>query len=238
MHFTYSNGCLRVDCNEVGFSPRNVEALCRVGQSTKKGGDNATRYVGEKGIGFKSVFKAADVVWICSSDYSFKFDKTKPLGMIAPIWDDFPAPVKPGFTSFYLQLSESYNRRGLLDELRSLDSRLLIFLRRLRSITVSISEPLRKTWKSSFSRAEIGKDLIRLVENNKACDYIVTRHQVANMPQESKRQGVSSSEIILSFPITEEKQPKRESQQAYAFLPIRHYGFEASLIPCELLEWP
>jgi hypothetical protein len=46
-----------VDRNEVGFSPQNVEALYGVGQSTKKGGDNATRYVGEKGIGFKSVSK-------------------------------------------------------------------------------------------------------------------------------------------------------------------------------------
>jgi hypothetical protein len=171
VHFTYSNDSLRVDCNDVGFSPRKVEALCRVGQSTKKGGDNATRYVGEKGIGFKSVFKAADVVWISSGPYSFKFDKSKQLGMIATIWNAFPAPAKLGFTSLYLQLFESYNKRGLLDELRSLDSRLLIFLRRLRIMTISISEPFHKTWKHSFSKVEIGKDLIRLVENNKACDY-------------------------------------------------------------------
>ena len=225
-----------MDCNEVGFSPRNVEALCRVGQSTKRGGDNATRYVGEKGIGFKSVFKAADVVWVSSGYYSFKFDKSKQLGMIAPIWADFPTPIKPGWTSFHLQLSRSYNRRALLDELRSLDSRLLVFLRRLRNITVSICEPLRKTWKSSFSRTEIGKDLIRLEENNKSDDYVITRHQVPNMPHESKRQGISSSEIILGFPITEDGQPKRESQQAYAFLPIRDYGFEASLALRVFLE--
>jgi hypothetical protein len=92
VHFTYSNASLRVDCNEVGFSPRNVEALCRVGQSTKKGGDNATQYVGGKGIGFKSVFKAADVVWISSGPYSFKFDKSKQLGMIAPISTSQPQP--------------------------------------------------------------------------------------------------------------------------------------------------
>ncbi|KAG0645662.1 hypothetical protein D0Z07_8708 [Hyphodiscus hymeniophilus] len=228
VQFTYANECLRVDCNETGFSPRNVEALCRVGQSTKKGGDDATRYVGEKGIGFKSVFKAADVVSVCSGYYSFKFDKNRQLGMIAPIWATFPALVKPGWTSFYLQLSGSYNRRGLLDELRSLDSRLLIFLRRLRKITISISEPRQKVWKSSFSRTETGQDLIHLEENNLFSDYIITRHQVPNMPQESKRPGASSSEIILGFPITNDGQPKRDSQQAYAFLPIRDYGFEAS----------
>jgi hypothetical protein len=213
-----------------------VEALCRVGQSTKKGGDNVTRYVGEKGIGFKSVFKAADVVWISSGNYSFKFDKNEQLGMIAPIWEAFPVAVKPGFTSLYLKLSDGYNRRGLVDELRSLDSRLLIFLRRLRSITVSISEPLRSTWKGSFSRTEIKKDLIRLVENKKTCDYIITRHQVPSMPNEPKRLGVSSSEIILGFPITEDNQPKRESQQAYVFLPIRDYGFEVNGIPSTSIE--
>lgn len=230
VHFEYSDKFLRVDCNEVGFSPRNVEALCRVGQSTKKGGDNTTRYVGEKGIGFKSVFKAADVVWISSGNYSFKFDKNQQLGMIAPIWEDFPVPVKPGYTSLYLKLSEGYNRKGLIDELRSLDSRLLIFLRRLQRITVSISEPGRTTWRSNFFRTEIKNDLIRLVENNNACDYIVKRHKVSNMPNESKRQGVTSSEIIIGFPITEDHKPKRESQQAYAFLPIRDYGFEVSVV--------
>lgn len=167
--------------------------------------------------------KAADVVWVSSGPYSFKFDKSKQLGMIAPIWDTFPAEVKPGFTSLYLQLSDAYDRRGLLNELRSLDSRLLIFLRRLQNITVCISEPLRKTWKSSFSKVQIGTDLIRLVDNNKPCDYIVTRHQVSNMPYEPKREGVSSSEIVLGFPITEHHQPRRQSQQAYAFLPIRDY---------------
>jgi hypothetical protein len=235
VHFSYSNGCLRVDCNEVGFSSRNVEALCRVGQSTKKGADKAKGYVGEKGIGFKSVFKAADVVWISSRDYFFKFDKSKQLGMIAPIWAPFPVPVKPGFTSIYLQLSESYNRRGLLDELRLLDSRLLVFLRRLRNINVSISKPFRPNWTSSFSRTEIGKDLIRLVDNKTSCDYIIKRHQAANMPQEPKRQGKSSSEIILGFPVTQTGMPKRESQKAYAFLPIRDYGFEASLLSLRVL---
>ena len=205
-----------------------MEALCRVGRSTKKGGDNATGYVGEKGIGFKSVFKAADVVWVSSRYYSFKFDKSKQLGMIAPVWSELPAPIKAGWTSIYLQLSGSYNRKGLLDELRSLDSRLLIFLRRLRNITVSISEPFRKTWKRTFSRTEIRGNIIQLIENNKAFDYIITRHQVTNMPLESKRQGVSSSELTLGFPINEDGTPKRESQQAYAFLPIRDYGFEVS----------
>ncbi|KAL2075234.1 hypothetical protein VTL71DRAFT_177 [Oculimacula yallundae] len=229
LHFTYKKGGLRIDCNEVGFSPRNVEALCRVGQGTKKGEAKAKGYVGEKGIGFKSVFKAADNVWVSSGHYSFKFDESQPLGMIAPIWDEFPAPTQSGVTSMYLKLSNDYNVPGLLRELRALDSRLLIFLRRLRSISVTVTESLISFFKSSSSRNDVRKDLIRLTENDNHCDYIIKRHRVLGMPQDKRREGITSSEIVLGFPITSDgrkSHPRRESQQVYAFLPIRDYGFE------------
>src|SRR6266487_3749256 len=120
---------LRVDCNEIGFSAQNVDAICKIGNSTKAGTENATRYVGEKGIGFKSVFKVADVVYITSRSYSFKFEKNGPLGMIAPIWTEFPIPAKRGYTTFYLHLLPNCNRRELLKEILALDPRMLIFLR-------------------------------------------------------------------------------------------------------------
>jgi hypothetical protein len=45
-----------VDCNEDGFDESNLRAICNVGQSSKIGRQG---YIGEKGIGFKSVFKVA-----------------------------------------------------------------------------------------------------------------------------------------------------------------------------------
>ncbi|EMT62837.1 hypothetical protein FOC4_h10017656, partial [Fusarium odoratissimum] len=48
------------------------------------------RYIGEKGIGFKSVFKAADVVKIASGYYEFRFDRRESLGMVLPIASPFP----------------------------------------------------------------------------------------------------------------------------------------------------
>ena len=41
--------------NERGFSAQNIRALCDVGSSTKKGSNAG--YIGQKGIGFKSVFR-------------------------------------------------------------------------------------------------------------------------------------------------------------------------------------
>ena len=41
--------------NERGFTAQNIKALCDVGNSTKKG--SSAGYIGQKGIGFKSVFR-------------------------------------------------------------------------------------------------------------------------------------------------------------------------------------
>jgi len=44
--------------NELGFNEDNVRALCNVGGSTKQGEAGIAR-TGNKGIGFKSVFKGS-----------------------------------------------------------------------------------------------------------------------------------------------------------------------------------
>ncbi|KAK0642855.1 histidine kinase-like ATPase, partial [Cercophora newfieldiana] len=59
-----------VECNEDGFTEANIRAICNVGKSSKMG---AQGYIGEKGIGFKSVFKVAWKVWIQSGPFSFCF---------------------------------------------------------------------------------------------------------------------------------------------------------------------
>ena len=51
-HGTY--GALIIQNNEIGFSSENVDAICAVGKTTKI---KIQGYIGEKGIGFKSVFR-------------------------------------------------------------------------------------------------------------------------------------------------------------------------------------
>lgn len=57
--------------NEVGFSEKNVRALCDVGKSSKT---KKTGYIGEKGIGFKSVFTISNTPEIHSNGYHFRFE--------------------------------------------------------------------------------------------------------------------------------------------------------------------
>ncbi|TEA13030.1 hypothetical protein C8034_v005273 [Colletotrichum sidae] len=58
-------------CNESGFTLRDIRGLCNVGESKKtKAKDASSGYIGEKGVGFKSVFGVANKVHISSGDWS------------------------------------------------------------------------------------------------------------------------------------------------------------------------
>jgi hypothetical protein len=77
---------LLVANNERGFEEPNVRALCSLGKSTKA---RKQGYIGEKGIGFKSVFVWSDEPHILSNGFDFKFkhgNVTAPgeLGFLVP----------------------------------------------------------------------------------------------------------------------------------------------------------
>ena len=81
---------------QVGFSEVNVKALCDVGKSTKQ---HKVGYIGQKGIGFKSVFKVTDAAQIHSKGFHISFDllQHQALGYILPTWigataQDAPEP--------------------------------------------------------------------------------------------------------------------------------------------------
>ncbi|KAK4123606.1 hypothetical protein N657DRAFT_633852 [Parathielavia appendiculata] len=128
LRFSYRPGSLRIDCNEAGFTEEKVEAICAINRSTKSGKTSYGEHIGEKGIGFKSVFRVADVVWISSgafrfkldktSAFRFKLDKTKRLGI--------------------LQLTRGAEGEVLMHELLSFDVNLLIFLRRIQEISICV----------------------------------------------------------------------------------------------------
>ena len=80
---------IRFENNEVGFSERNVLALCSIGKSTKQASD--PRYIGNKGIGWKSVFKISPCPQVHSGKYHLKFDALDPSGLGYIV----PTPAEP-----------------------------------------------------------------------------------------------------------------------------------------------
>jgi hypothetical protein len=149
---------LRVDCNETGFTKENVKAICSIGRSTKGAVDRTKGDIGEKGIGFKSAFKVANVVHIPSEPFQFKFDRRKTLGMIAPIPELFPRTQKlPNQTQMLLHLKNSSAISKISDELENIRPQFLIFLRKLSTIIIGIDslsnqfQISRKTFDTQFN---------------------------------------------------------------------------------------
>ncbi|KAM7480785.1 hypothetical protein LguiB_005368 [Lonicera macranthoides] len=88
---TGATSTLLVFNNERGFSDKNIESICSVGRSTKKG-NRQRRYIGEKGIGFKSVFLITAQPYIFSNGYQIRFNEGPCMhcnvGYIVPEWVD------------------------------------------------------------------------------------------------------------------------------------------------------
>lgn len=85
LKFVISNTTIAVLNNEIGFQEANIRALCDVGKSTK--GAHRAGYIGQKGIGFKSVFRVSNTPEVHSNGFHVQFDATSnPIGYILPHW--------------------------------------------------------------------------------------------------------------------------------------------------------
>lgn len=178
------------------------------------------------------MFKVADVAWIKSGKYSFKFDSREGLGMITPIWPAFPLPVPAGDdTLILLDLSAKCDVRELLAEIRDFDHRSLLFLRNLKQPVFSIAETSGENWKSTITRkveAGLGKDWESVELHRGAFQerFLVTKYRAEGLPTETRREGLVTSEIRLAFPISRKSVAEIGRQHVYAFLPIRDYGLK------------
>jgi len=105
---------LAVLSNEKGFTKANLKAICDVGASTKAGDVHT---IGEKGIGFKSVFRLSDNPQIHSNGLHIAFNPNKyPAGAIVPEW------IPPERRTLYQKaksLSSTNCKSGVLLPLKS-----------------------------------------------------------------------------------------------------------------------
>jgi hypothetical protein len=137
IRITLSPSALTVWNNEQGFTPANVRALCSVGESTKS---KKVGFIGEKGIGFKSVFQVSSAPQVHSNGFHFQFDMSNTqehLGYVVPHWIEPDATLASEGTTIVLpaKAGESFTNAVLSE----LDARLLLFLRKLRVIELQTS---------------------------------------------------------------------------------------------------
>ncbi|KAF8854837.1 hypothetical protein BDZ45DRAFT_693078 [Acephala macrosclerotiorum] len=232
---------MRVDCNEVGFEKENIEALCRIGHSTKKVRDRTKGYIGEKGIGFKSVFKVANVVHISSKAYSFRLDRRAMLGMITPIIEAFPpanliggleGQTQGNQTQILLELLSESEFRGITNELQKLKPQILIFLRKIRKLIIhtpdqDVQFEIQTVTEDQDFDGEETATLTRLSlrDNQKTEEkYLIVRRPQGGLVKDDRRKNVEVTEAVLAFPVNKWR-PLVHAQDTYAYLPINDYGF-------------
>uniref|UniRef100_A0A8C9SPC0 Wu:fj29h11 n=1 Tax=Scleropages formosus TaxID=113540 RepID=A0A8C9SPC0_SCLFO len=225
--FVVEKDCITILNNERGFEEKNIRAICDVGRSTK--GKHKYGYIGQKGIGFKSVFKVTDCPEIHSNGFHIRFDKnSSPMGYILPHWVDEEKPLDTNVaelrkqswtTKIFLPLrSESYQAKNLFHDV---DPSLLLFLHRLRSITIFNQMEGRLV---SMARRDLSHNVLEVRHTNGVERWLVVRRRL--FPKKAK-DGVESTELALAFRLNEacEGVFQPEKQPVFAFLPLRSFGF-------------
>ncbi|KAH7305596.1 putative heterokaryon incompatibility protein [Stachybotrys elegans] len=219
---------VKIECNEEGFSRENIQALCRTARSSKAPGQG---YTGQKGIGFKSVFKLANRVHIRSPPYYFQLDQTRELGMITPQWDQ----------DFFHDHREEYQTTIVLDRIcdqrGGIDPILILFLRRIDQLHLTLFKS------SSVDGPAISKHFRRV---NWAPDsgFVSLKDEYTSMTRhlykhrfsvdfggtETQRPDITYTEIVLAFPvqrISDTYVPLVLKQNfAFAYLPLGDFGFK------------
>lgn len=220
--------------NEVGFTSANVKAICSVGASSKS--KDKSGYIGEKGIGFKSVFTVSDAPEIHSNNFHFKFDRTVEgnlLGYVVPHWCESPADVRSESTTIILPAAKGYEFGA--DTLVDIDARLLLFLNKLRELTLDHNGK-RVTYRRGDNGEKSTLSTTRGAEGDDPLSDI-THYVRAELTfpmkdryVDEKRPEIEQSTVVLAFPTDDSGAARPEStSHVFAFLPIRQMGFKFSI---------
>jgi hypothetical protein len=232
---------VQIECNEKGFSKRNIEALCRTGRSSKRPGKG---YTGEKGIGFKSVFKLANRAHIRSHPYYFQLDQRRDLGMITPQWDEdfFDDYEEEHQTTIILDLICDKSKTFSIElekEIDTIDPILILFLRRIRRLHLTLfrssstDEPaISKRFERVTWTPNSGIVSIRDEDTNTTHRLYKHRREIKFSGTEPRRPYIVVTDIVLAFPVKKRsgtyKPLIRKRNFVFAYLPLGDFGFKVS----------
>ncbi len=245
------------ECNEDGFTPNNLRAICSVGESSKT---EVQGYIGNKGIGFKSVFMVAWKIYIQSGNFSFNFQHKKGdpgLNMITPRWVESEEPLPKPLTRMTLYLyptdkgSEDdavirTQKALMFEQFRELQKTMLLFMRNIRRIHVRMCDEQGIDSTTIYTMKTDAEGLVSLDQKTTRHDstandttyFHVTKHIASGLSKHEtrtytdadlKNRAYSTAEIILAFPVTAASVPVIENQWLYAFLPLKPFHFSVRL---------
>jgi len=225
-----SNGALLIENNEVGFTPKNVNAICNAGKegSTKTGRDG---YIGEKGIGFKSVFRISSIPHIFSNGYAFNLpehDEPSGFGYIYPrLVDTIPNDFDLSSTTIVLPLNKKeYGFEKIEETLRDIKPEVILFLSKLKKLEVIVDEHYDLTIckdDSQYPLVKIYKEKHDISSDSKLRQeekYLVHTESF-NRPEGLKteeRKDIYERQVTVALPLTPDS---KSAGQIFAYLPVK-----------------
>ena len=220
-----ADGALIIENNETGFTSENVNAICQIGKTTK---EKAQGYIGEKGIGFKSVFLVTDSPHIFSNGYHFclpERDEETGFGYIVPQWIKLPEGLDPTQTHIILPLTKpDFGYDQIEEMLLEIEPETVLFLSKLQEIRIKTDSGTDLSVlknDSAMPKVEI------LVEGRKQgrsfskVDEFLVCTETVNKPEDihhEKRKGIENREISVAFPLNENS---ASAGKIFAYLPVR-----------------
>lgn len=230
---------LVVDSNQDDFQIANVEAICSTGESSK---EHDSESIGEKGLGFKSVFGVTDRVHIQSGNWSFRFEHRKNengLGMVTPLWTDpshlsrwtDPAPLADDIkTRFKMRYKENDRnmQNELVEEFEKMPETVIFFLHTIKEMRIvwHANDTEKRKILTKRGNLDEGEVFIRANLDGHSEDhrYKTVTQNIAGLPENDKREGRADSDVILAFPVeVETGRPviSERGQHVFAYLPLQ-----------------
>jgi len=231
----HQNTVLIVHNNERGFQEKHVRALCQVGRSTK---NKSQGYIGEKGIGFKSVFRITTCPYVFSNGFQFclpEDDETTGLGYIVPSWVTCPpAWIKRDETTVIMPINKNkIDIQNVIEALRDFAPETILFLQNLSSIEISVHLPeynteyeviIEKHVKSSIGPSKLielsylRRETLSGEETFYSFQYWLTEIEFEKPDdvQHEKRRDIEFRKVSVAIPLEQTIQEGK----LFAYLPV------------------
>ena len=220
------NGALIVQNNETGFTYENVDAICAVGKTTKS---KSLGYIGEKGIGFKSVFKVSATPHIISNGYCFclpEYDEETGLGYIVPRWLD-NAEELPGNaqTTIVLPLNKNDFDYAVIEEmLRDIEPETILFLSKIEEIQIVTDTGDNLTILKDNKDLPLVQLLVEGEKQGKTFSTVAEfllftkTFEKPDHVHHEKRIDIDKRDVSVAFPLTHDTD---QAGKLFAYLPVR-----------------
>jgi hypothetical protein len=217
---TLDRNRLVVDNNERGFTPENVYAITYAAASTKLRAKSASTFIGEKGIGFKSVFAVADHVDVHSGPYHFRLKNGE---FIVP---HLLTAASVTGTRIVLSLKRELPELPKLLSTRMRDvaagaQEFLLFLQKIRHVVIRDNvggyEVKIRANKDGEDRYVIAHGNARRAYIRRAYDEVIPRDiAMSRYPSVS---GDLPRQIVFAVPVPDRDAPLPQDGKLFCFLP-------------------